>query len=163
MNYNDNKLEIGTTYLTPEGVSVTPIKQLESDRALFVSDNFYPTPFIAWTYSVLQNNEILLYRGDYYTTLDRALNDIGSSNSDPEPPKPIRLLVSFYCPDCEYLHYQEFSCDNVQHLAEQIEDYRVHCPGCDYTFMGIHSVRIADDDTEYDLPMWKGPVPDDLI
>lgn len=147
-------LKLGHTYHTTTGIKVTPIKVLPNEKAVFVTDEFYATPFIVWSYKLLTNPDVIsLYSGNYYPTLDQAIRQKTIKLG------PMRLLVSFYCPDCEELYYHEFSCHvSVQELVEQIEDARVHCTDCGYTFMGIHSVMIADDRTQYDLPLWHGPV-----
>ena len=157
---SDHTLNLGHTYHTNTGTRVTPIKVLPNQKAIFVTDEFYPTPFVAWSYSLSPTDPdlITLYSGSYYHYLDQALD------AESNKPGPMRLLVSFYCPDCEELYHHEFSCHgSVQDLVEQIEDTRVHCPECGYVFMGIHSITMADDHTQYDLPMWHGPVPDDIM
>ena len=153
---NPHSLELGRTYLTVTGITVTPVKLLPNQKAIFVSDEFYPTPFVTWSYGFTSEGTLTLYSGNYYQTLDQALTDESDS------PEPMQLEMSFYCPDCEKLHHHEFPCyGSVQDLVEQIEDTRVHCPDCGYTFMGIHAITIYDDCTQYDLPLWHGPVQDD--
>lgn len=154
MNHNENKLEIGTTYLTPDGVSVTPIKQLETDRALFVSDNFYSTPFIAWTYSVTGTNEIILYRGDYYPTLDDALADVSNSVQD----TPKMLEVCFFCPSCEESTIVTTPLSgSVLSISERLSDNQF-CHICHRRCDGASHIELADKDNIYTFPLWRGLV-----
>lgn len=154
---NIHILTPGTTYETSTSIKVTPVKVLLGNRAIFVTDAFYPTPFAAWDYDVLDddNHKISLYNGEYYESLDKALQ------AESDRPGIKRLYASFYCPSCEVKHYHTFSCTNgVQKLVEHIEDVRAGCPYCGH-FMDISSCTIADDDTEYTLPIWTGPTPTD--
>lgn len=123
---NLNLLTLGHTYHTSTGTKVTPIKMLPNQKAIFVTDEFYPTPFVAWSYSLSQSNPdlISLYSGSYYYDLDQALN------AESDNPGPTRLKLSFYCPDCDELHNYTFNCTYVQELMEQIKDTSVHCPEC---------------------------------
>jgi hypothetical protein len=76
MEHNYQKspsLTLGTTYLSQDGFPVIPIKALPGTRALFVTEEFYPTPFVVWTYGLTSTNEIILYSGTYYPTLEEAL------------------------------------------------------------------------------------------
>lgn len=82
--------------------------------------------------------------------------DIGTAESNKSG--PMRLILSFYCPDCETMHHHEVTATSVQALCEQIEDIRVSCPDCGYMWMGVHTLSIKDNDTEYEIPLWHGPV-----
>ena len=150
-------LEPGT-YLTQEGLVVTALRPLSSDRALFVSSDHYPTPFVSWEYKLLDANNITLCRGNYYRTLDEALK------AELDAPDPIKLDVSFFCPYCETLHSTTITLSSVHDLMTAIEDYRVVCPSCDTYFMGIHNITLRDDTVPggYDLPLWHGPVPEEV-
>lgn len=160
MNTNTHtNLVIGQTYLTTSGFSVIPLKQQGYDRALFVAEEFQPTPFVSWTYQIKDDNTISLYRGNYYRTLAEAMNE-----TDPEP-MPITALapptfrITFYCPDCETLHRRDFSdYDSVQELVERVSDYRVRCPECGDMWMGITDITVLDESAEYSFPIWTGPV-----
>lgn len=147
-------LNIGTTYHTNTGTRVTPIKVLPNQKAIFVTDEFYPTPFVAWSYSLSPTDPTLisLYSGSYYMTLDQAID------AESNKPGPMRLILSFYCPDCETTYNHEVTATSVQELCEQIEDIRVHCPDCGYMWMGVHTLSVKDDDTKYEIPLWHGPV-----
>ena len=74
---NANKIEPGTTYMH-NGIPVVALAKSsrDSDRALFVSTEYWPTPFVVWTYSLLSDNDIDLERGEYFFTLDEALQSI---------------------------------------------------------------------------------------
>ena len=154
---NTRTLDIGITYHADTGITVTPIKVLPNQRALFVTSEFYPTPFVAWSYSLSPTDPTLisLYSGSYYMTLDQAID------AESNKPGPMRLILSFYCPDCETMYHHEVTATSVQALCEQIEDIRVHCPDCGYMWMGVHTLSIKDDDTEYEIPLWHGPVAED--
>lgn len=156
---NNRTLDIGTTYHTDSGITATPVKVLPNQRALFVTSEFYPTPFVAWSYSLSPTDPTLisLYSGSYYMTLDQAIE------AESDKPGPMRLLLYFYCPDCEAMYYHEVTATSVQELCEQIEDIRVHCTECGYAWMGIHKLSIKDNDTEYEIPLWHGPVTEDGV
>jgi hypothetical protein len=147
-------LTLGHTYHTNTGTRVTPVKVLPNQKAIFVTDEFYPTPFVVWSYSLSPTDPtvISLYSGSYYMTLDQAID------AESDKPGPMRLILSFYCPDCETMYHHEVTATSVQELCEQIEDIRVHCPDCGYMWMGVHALSIKDDDTEYEIPLWHGPV-----
>lgn len=155
---NLTSLNLGHTYHTNTGTRVTPIKALPNQKAIFVTDEFYPTPFVAWSYSLSPTDPdlITLYSGSYYHHLDQALD------AESNKPGPMRLRLSFYCPDCEEFYKHEFTYTSVLDLVEQIEDARVSCPECGYMFMGIHSITLTDSHT-YDLPLWHGPVPSESM
>ena len=93
-----------------------------------------------------------------YTDFLEYLNIIGSETTTEEEPGPMRLILSFYCPDCETMYHHEVTATSGQALCEQIEDIRVHCPDCGYMWMGVHTLSIKDNDTEYEIPLWHGPV-----
>ena len=152
-------LTLGHTYHTDTGTRVTPIKVLPNQKAIFVTDEFYPTPFVAWSYSLSQTNPdlISLYSGSYYQDLNQAID------AESNKPGPMRLILSFYCPDCETMYHHEVTATSVQALCEQIEDIRVHCPDCGYMWMGVHTLSIKDNDTEYEIPLWHGPVTEDGV
>lgn len=159
MNTN---LVIGQTYTTPGGFSVIPIKQQGYDRALFVTEEFQPTPFVSWTYQVKGDNTISLCRGNYYRTLAEAMNE-AMNDTGPEP-MPITALapptfrITFYCPECETYHQCDFSdYDSVQELVERVSDERVRCPECGDMWMPIIDLRVADESAEYRFPIWPGP------
>jgi hypothetical protein len=70
------EIEPGTTYMSQDGIPVTALKQLPSSTALFVSEEYFPTPFVIWEYKLTNHNSIELYRGKYFMTLDHALKYI---------------------------------------------------------------------------------------
>ena len=76
----NSRLVIGQTYMTREGVTVTPIAEITSDKALFVSEEFLPTPFVIWNYHLERQSakydifQIYLESGEYFFTLEEALN-----------------------------------------------------------------------------------------
>lgn len=150
-------LEPGT-YMTREGLPVSALKLLSPDRALFVSSDHWPTPFVSWEYKLLDANTIELFRGRYYATLDEALK------AECDNSAPIKLDLSFYCPYCETLHGETFTISTVQELMTAIEDYRVVCPSCDTYFMGIHGITVRDNSCPggYELPLWHGPVSEEV-
>ena len=73
----NNKIEPGITYMH-NGIPVVALA--ESSRypnvALFVSTEYWPTPFVVWNYTLLSDNDISLFRGEYFFTLDEALQSI---------------------------------------------------------------------------------------
>ena len=154
---NHDSIDIGTTYHTDTGITVTPINLLSNQRALFVTSKFYPTPFVAWNYSLSPTDPTLisLYSGSYYRTLDQAID------AESNRPWPMRFILSFYCPDCKTMYHHEVTATSVQALCEQIEDIRVRCPDCGYMWMGVYTISIKDNDTEYEIPLWHGPVAED--
>jgi hypothetical protein len=145
---------LGQTYMTEEGYTVTPIQHQPGNRALFVTDEFYPTPFVSWEYDLSKPN-IILYRGNYYKTLDEALTE-SKPSAQKNQDKKLRVLL--YCPDCEERHTLTIDLsDTVQSIAEQIDDARIICTTCGYTFMGIPKISLIDNNTTYDMPIWHGP------
>lgn len=159
--YQKLTLEPGT-YMTREGLPVTALKILSPGRALFVSPDHWPTPFVSWEYKLLTANDIELYCGEYYATLDDALK---AECNNSKTSASIELDISFFCPHCETLHVETFTLSNVHDLMTAIEDYRVVCPACDVYFMGIHHITVKDQTTPggYELPLWHGPVPEEVF
>ena len=154
MSTRNNHLELGLTYLTDFDVTVTPIHILPNNRALFVSEEYSPTPFVSWSYVITDTNRISVYFANYYTTLKEALD------AECDSSRYMRLEVSLYCPDCmeKYNHTIEYR--DVRELTMQLEDARVMCPKCGYMWMGVVNATFVDDDTTYELPMWHGPTPE---
>ena len=149
----------GQTDLTPEGEVVTALRELSPYRALFVSESFCPTPFVSYLYKITLPNTIELMNPYAYATYEEAaLAEVDDSGR-------LRLDVSFFCPYCETLHVETFTYrENVQDLMTDIEDYRVICPSCDTHFMGIHHITLRDPACPggYELPLWHGPVPEEM-
>lgn len=156
MNNTNNPtlaLEAGATYMSNEGVPVTALKVISDDYALFVSEEFFPTPFVLWTYKLSSNNIIELYRGKYFVTLDSALSCIEQmQNRD----SGVELKVYPYCPECGEAHLFYVELDNsAQLITEEIADKLV-CPKCGKQ-IGAHKIAIRDADTYYELPLYHGP------
>lgn len=147
----NNKPQItpGTTYMSNEGVPVTALRSISRDRALFVSEEFWPTPFVSWEYSFVSDNVINLYRGGYYRTLDDALNEINVGKS------PILKLYP-YCPDCGESRLVSVELyGTAQTIAETMSDDMI-CHECGQ-LIGAHKIEICDDDTTYEVPIYHGP------
>lgn len=70
------ELIIGKTYTSTDNrtFTVTPIRHVTRDSALFVTEEFPATPFVVWTYHVLADRVIALASGHYFFTLEEALN-----------------------------------------------------------------------------------------
>lgn len=67
---------VGRTYHTDTWMNVTPVKVLSNNRALFVTDETSPTPYVIWYYDLpddYNKDLISLYAGHYYSDLNRAL------------------------------------------------------------------------------------------
>ena len=138
-------LEIGKTYFTSGNVAVIPLKQLEKDRALFVSNDFYPTPFIVWTYQIVDTTEIRLYSGTYYTDFDKAVADI----SDPDQDMPKMLGVNFYCPACEETTgVSTLLSGSVSSISERLSNDQF-CHLCHGRCGGATHIELADKDNIY--------------
>lgn len=159
-NKNPKPLTMATCYFTKEGLAVIPIKLSTSspERAIFVADTFHPTPFVSWEYQLNDDGTISLYRGEYFQTLDRALE------VECDGPKPLRLKVSFYCPECEMTRWQDFTFDHTSDsglldIVRDIEDHRLICPDCGrVAWRGVTKVELHQDLISYELPLWRGPV-----
>ncbi len=149
---NKNELTIGQTYMTASGVSVTPLHIISDIRAIFVSEEYYPTPFVCWFYKLLDNNEIELSSGRYYHTLTGALES-EETNSNRN-----RLNVHVYCPDCEKTTQIQVPLTlSVQSITEYIEDGSF-CDTCHGRTAGAYFLELEDDDTVYTLPVYRGPI-----
>jgi hypothetical protein len=152
---NNIKIIPGCTYLTKDGIAYTALRETIPGRALFVSEEFCPTPFVCAIYTVINTNEIELFCNTLYPTIESALQ------AECNEMEFMRLKVILYCPDCETNHEHVFPVHtSVQDIMERIEDTRLVCPHCDETFMGVRDVVLIDRDTEYELPIWRGPLPD---
>lgn len=153
---NDNiKIIPGVTYLTEFGVSVTALREVSPYRAIFVSEEFCPTPFVAYLYTIIDTNRIVLDCGNYYATYEEAVQ------AECDESQFVWLDVNLYCPDCDTFHKHSYMLNKpVQDFVEEIEDHRYVCEECGDTFMGISSLSMRDKDTVYDLPLWRGPLPE---
>ena len=69
------KLKIGKTYklVSANNKYATCIAQITPDRALFVSQDFGPTPFISWRYKIVDEDSIECCCGTYYFELKDAV------------------------------------------------------------------------------------------
>lgn len=77
-----SKLVIGKTYKLKSYSNDTnqekiiPLAETSiSGRAIFVSTDFGPTPFISWGYNIINNDTLECYWGHYYTTLLDAVKE----------------------------------------------------------------------------------------
>jgi hypothetical protein len=126
----DNKLIIGKPYYNAvKEFKVTPVVLIDNNRALFCTDEFPRTPYVIWSFLVLDNDTIDLYNGDYYTTLESAL-----INRHPDF-QPWHFRVTYYCKDCGAVHTDTIyvdACKSVQDIVENFEDLMV-CPDCGTT------------------------------
>ena len=151
--YKNNKLTIGKTYTTEDGLSVIPIAIMNDNEALFTTDQFPITPFVIWTYDRKTSegdNTISLYRGKYYPTLESALID-----QHPEF-QPWCFRVTYFCKHCgtEHIHtiYVD-ACKPVQDIIEEFEDLRV-CPDCGIpTNRTIKRLALEQSYNYYNLPL----------
>lgn len=122
-----NKLIIGKPYYNSEQeFKVTPIAFINETRAIFCTDEFPKTPYVIWTFFVMDNDTVTLYSGDYYPTLESAL-----INRHPYF-QPWHFRVTHMCPDCGVIHTDTIyvdACKSVQDIVENFEDLSV-CPDC---------------------------------
>ena len=150
----NNKAQIcpGATYMTTDGTPVTALRSISPDRALFVAEEFSPTPFVSWEYNLVTPCVIELYRGGYYKTLDDALNEIDI----PTTPTPTLKLYP-YCPDCGEPRPVYVDLDaSAEYLTEQITDQMI-CPECGQV-VGAYRIDICEDDDTYStVPLYHGP------
>ena len=72
------KLKIGKTYkiTSAHDKYATCLAQITPDRALFVSQDFGPTPFISWHYKIVNEDSIEACCGDYYFELKNAMEEL---------------------------------------------------------------------------------------
>lgn len=75
---NTPTLVIGNVYRLQSAYHkmATPIYLSTDERAIFVSQDFYPTPFISWNYKIINDNMIDVCNGKYYKTYPDAIADI---------------------------------------------------------------------------------------
>lgn len=74
----DLKLKIGKTYkiTSANNEYATCLAQIAPDRALFVSQDFVPTPFISWHYKIVDEDSIEACCGLYSWTLQDAMKEL---------------------------------------------------------------------------------------
>lgn len=150
--YKNNKLTIGKTYKTIDGLRVTAIANITDDKALFTTDHFPVTPFVIWIYNITGDDTIDLYNGNYYPTLESALID-----QHPEF-QPWHFRVTYFCKNCGKTHTDKIgvdACKSLQDIIEEFEDLRV-CPICATpTNRCITSIALEQSYNYYSLPLTK--------
>lgn len=146
----------GQTYMTETGIPVTAIRKFAGNRALFVSEEYYPEPFISCNYELPPPSQpcyISLSNIQTYPSLDVAFRAEAINAG------PVGLKLSYYCPNCDKVYEQEIDLDGSAHsVISDIDDFRVMCSNCGHMWMGITKLSVVDDDNSYELPLWHGPI-----
>ena len=125
---------------------VVPIAKLTDNRALFITLEGHPLPYVIANYTIppASHNDIILRAQEYHSTLPSAV-------------ERLRLLVPrqaslyYYCPECN--HRWNYM-DALARIDEQTVYDGLPCPECGSVSGGVYEMRIED----FNIPLYHGPL-----
>ena len=127
---------------------VVPIAKLTDDRALFVTLERHPSPYVIANYVIppASHNDIILRAQEDYCTLQSAIARLhmlreGSRQAD----------LYYYCPECN--HRWQYT-DALTRIYEETVYDELPCPECGSVSGGVYEMRIED----FNIPLYHGPL-----